>query len=247
MGLATFLLAFGTTACQQNPPPPAPTTPGTALTGTQSFESSFWVTGWSYYLRPIKSGEPTGVDKSQEVWRNLFTGMAKDPKTRELLTRLHGGWPTALLVVDEKQSRDQSAFKAPPPDGVAVALRVANLNRKVVKTKDGAVPFREIAHGRVIRIKDAATTSLPVGKEEPLPEEALGLAIEEYVLRHAPGWIVRLGTGPATHFDDDQQLRRSAEEAKLPASVEDQRRELERRIRDHEEQAKALYGAIRKP
>jgi hypothetical protein len=158
--------------------------------------------------------------------------MAKDAKTRELLTQLHGGWPTELIAVDAKQAGDKAALKAEPPVGRAVVLRVADLNHKEVKTKAGPVPFREIVFGRVIRIKDAVITSLPLGSEEPLPAGALDLAIEDYVLRHAPGWVARPGPGPDTSFADDEQLRHSAEDAKLPLNVEDQRRELDQKIKD---------------
>ena len=246
-GQMLVLVAVGATACQRNQPPPPPPSPSPASTGTQSRESAFWVSGWGYYLRPIGAGKPTDADKSKEVWGALFSGMSKDAKTRELLTRLHGGWPAVLIVVDEKQAKDQSVFKAQPPDGVAVVLRVADLNLKEVKTKAGPVPFREISYGLVIRMKDAVIAELPSGKVEPLPEEALNLAIEDYVLRHAPGWVARWGTGPATNFADDEQLQRSAEEAKLPASVEDQRRELDQKIEGLASRSKDYHGAMRKP
>jgi hypothetical protein len=173
--------------------------------------------------------------------------MAKDPTTRELLTQLHGGWPAAIVVVDAKQTKDQAVFKAPPPDGVAVVLRVAELNLKEVKTIAGLVPFREIAYGRVIRVKDAVIAELPLGNEEPTPGDALDLAVEDYVLRHAPGWVARRGTGPDTSFVDDEQLRRSAEDAKMPPGVEVQRRELDQKIKDYADRAKAYLGAVRKP
>lgn len=246
-GQVLLLLAVGTTACQREQPPQPPPSPGLASTGTLSRDSAFWVSGWGYYLRPTGAGKPTGADKSKEVWSDLFSGMSKDAKTRELLTRLHGGWPAELIVVDAKQAKDQSAFKAQPPDGVAVVLRVADLNLKEVKTIAGPVPFREISYGLVIRIKDALIAELPLGKAEPLPEEALSLAIEDYVLRHAPGWVACRGTGPATSFADDEQLRRSAEDAKLPPSVEDQRRELDQKIKDLANRSKDYYGAMRKP
>ena len=246
-GQMLFVVAVGATACQRNQPAQPPPSPSPAPTGTQSRESAFWVSGWGYYLRPIEAGKPTDADKSKAVWSNLFSGMSKDAKTRELLTRLHGGWPTELTVVDAKQAKDQSAFKAQPPDGVAVVLRVADLNLKEVKTRAGPVPFREISYGLVIRIQDAVIAELPLGKAEPLPEEALSLAIEDYVLRHAPGWVARRGTGPATSFADDEQLRRSAEDAKLPPSVEDQRRELDQKIVDLANRSKDYYGAMRKP
>jgi hypothetical protein len=238
-----LLLAAGATACQRNQPaPPSPT-----VTGTQSFDTAFWVKGWGFYLLPIKPGPEGGAEKSKEVWRDLFAGMAEDPKTRELLTRLHGGGPTEIMVVDAKQATDQDAFKTPPPEGVAVVLRVADLNRKEVNTKAGAVPFREVAYGRVIRIKNAVTSESPLGKEAPPPGDALELAVEDYVLRHAPGLVARWGTGPETNFADDEQLRRAAEDAKLPASVEDQRRELDQKIKGYADRAKAYYGAMSKP
>jgi hypothetical protein len=173
--------------------------------------------------------------------------MAKDVKTRDLLTRLHGGWPAEFAVIDAKQAKDKSALNSPPQAGMAVAVRVADLNLKDVKTKFGAAPFREIAYGRVIRIKAAEIAELPLGKEEPEPEGALSLAIEDYVLRHAPGWVARWGTGPGTSFEDDQRLARSADEAKLPASVEEQRRELDQKIKVYADRARAYYGAMRKP
>jgi hypothetical protein len=131
-GQVLLLLAIGATACQQNQPPQPPAPPDPAPNGTQSREGAFWVSGWGYCLRPIKSGP---VEKSQEVWNDLFPKMARDAKTRELLTQLHGGWPTELVVVDAKQAEDKTAFKAPPPEGVAVVLRVADLQLKDVKTK----------------------------------------------------------------------------------------------------------------
>src|SRR5262245_3033018 len=124
VSLVLLLLAVGATACQRNQPAP----PSPVVTGSQSFDTAFWVNGWGFYLQPIKPGEKEGADKSKVVWRDLFAGMAKDPKTRELLTRLHGGWPAEIVVVDAKQATDQAAFKTPPPDGTAVILRVADIN-----------------------------------------------------------------------------------------------------------------------
>ena len=72
-------------------------------------------------------------------------------------------------------------------------------------------------------------------KSEPSPGGPLNLAMEDYVLRHAPGWVV-IG-GPVF----------AAEGEKLPTSVEDQRRGLDRRIKDYADHAKAFYGARRKP
>ena len=60
----------------------------------------------------------------------------------------------------------------------------------------------------------------------------LGLAMEDYVQRRAPGWAV-IG-GP--FFEDE----------KLPASVEEQRRDLDKRIKEYEDHAKAFFGARRK-
>jgi hypothetical protein len=109
------------------------------------------------------------------------------------------------------------------------------------------VPFREIAFGHVTQIKDAVIADLPLGKKEPSAGDALDLAIEEYVLRQAPGLVARRATGPNINFDDDQRLIRAAEELQLPASVEDQRRALDQKIKDYEEHARAYYGAVPRP
>lgn len=246
-GQVLFLLAAGATACQRSQPPQPPPSPVPATTGAASSDSAFWVSGWTYYLRPVQPGAAADADKGKGVWRNLFPAMAKDAKTRELLTRLHGGWAAELIAVDSKQAKDKSAFKAAPLDGVAVVLRVADLNHKAVETKSGPVPFREIAYSRVIRIKGAGISGLPLGRKEPLPGEALDLAIEDFVLRHAPGWVARQGPGIDTSFADDEQLRRSAEDSKLPPNVEDQRRELDQKIKEYADRAKAYYGAMSKP
>jgi hypothetical protein len=56
--------------------------------------------------------------------------------------------------------------------------------------------------------------------------------MEDYVVRHAPGWAVI--SGP--FFEHE----------KLPSSVEEQRRELDQRINSSADHTKAYYGALRK-
>ncbi len=70
-------------------------------------------------------------------------------------------------------------------------------------------------------------------KQEPSPGEALGLAMEDYLFRHAPGWTVI--SGPIIQQNEP-----------LPASVEDQRRDLDRRVKEYADHAKAFYSARRK-
>jgi hypothetical protein len=70
-------------------------------------------------------------------------------------------------------------------------------------------------------------------KDEPSPGGPLGLAMDDYVQRHAPGWAV-IG-GP--FFEGE----------KLPASIEEQRRDLDQRIKEYEDHAKAFFGARRQP
>jgi hypothetical protein len=164
--------------------------------------------------------------------------MAKDPETRDLLKHLHADLPVELVVLDAKQAEDKAVLTAPPPEGDAVALRVADITHKEERSKAGTVPVRVIAYSRVILIKDAAAPG-DLGalaenmKDEPSPGGPLGLAMEDYVLRHAPGWAV-IG-GPV--FEDE----------KLPSSVEEQRRDLDQRIKGYADHAKTFYGARRKP
>jgi hypothetical protein len=163
--------------------------------------------------------------------------MAKDEKTRDLLRRLHADLPVDLIVLDAKQAQDKAVLMAPPPDEAAVAMRVADISHKEEKSTAGTIAVRVIAYSRLILIKGAAAPG-NLGalaenmKNEPSPGGALNLAMEDYVLRHAPGWAV-IG-GPV--FQDE----------KLPPSVEEQRRDLDRRIKDYEDHAKAFFGARRK-
>lgn len=214
--------------------------------GTQNFSKAMWVTDWTYFLRPIAGDETTAADEAEKVWRDLFSGMARDGQTREVLTQIHGDWPAQLLVVDPKDVGDDEHFRALPPEGVAIALRVADLDHQVVTTSSGPVPFRRISLGYVVHIQDANISGLTLDREEPLPGEALELAIEEYVLRHAPGYVARFGTGPNVSFDDVERLGRSAEEAQMPASVAEQREALDQKIEDYSAKFKAYYGVTGK-
>jgi len=229
--LLLWAAGAGVAGCQRNQPPsPAPE-------ATQPYSTSFSASGWTFHLRHLKPDVPADADKAKEVWRDLFPGMAKDPKTRDLLRQLHADLPVELVVLAAKQAEDKAVLMAPPPDGAAVAIRVADISQKEEKSKGGAVPVRVIAYSRVILIKDA-TAPGNLGalaenmKDEPSPGGPLGLAMEDYVQRHAPGWAV-IG-GP--FFENE----------KLPASVEEQRRDVDQRIKGYADHAKAFFGALRK-
>jgi hypothetical protein len=95
-----------------------------------------------------------------------------------------------------------------------------------------------IAYSRVILMKDAAApgnlgAQAENMKDEHSPGGPLGLAMEDYVQRHTPGWAV-IG-GP--FFEGE----------KLPASIAEQRRDLDQRIKEYEDHAKAFFGARRQP
>jgi hypothetical protein len=237
---ALLLLVVGVAGCQRNQPPQPAPSPNPTPEGAQFRGSAFWASGWTYHLRPLKADAPADAENAKKIWCDLFTGMAKDEKTRELLTRLHAGWPAELIVVEAKQAEDKSALQAPPPDGVAIALRVADLKLTEEKSKAGTVLVRVIAYGRVLRLAGAAVPNsldqlAEAWKKEPLPGSPLALAMEDYVLRQAPGWVVR--GGPVFASEDE----------KLPASAEDQRRALDQKIKEYADHAKAYYGTPSKP
>jgi hypothetical protein len=231
--------AAGVAGCQRSQPPPPSPPPG-PTPAAQPYSTSFAASGWTYHLRPLKPGAKADTDKAKEVWRDLFPGMAKDPKTLALLKHLHADLPVEFVVLDARRAEDNAVLLAPPPEGSVIAMRVADISQKEEKSKGGTVPVRVVAYGRVVLIKGAAPPGSLAAladnmKSEPSPGGPLNLAMEDYVLRHAPGWVV-IG-GPVF----------AAEGEKLPTSVEDQRRGLDRRIKDYADHAKAFYGARRKP
>ena len=90
-------------------------------------------------------------------------------------------------------------------------------------------PWREIRQGGRPQQLGALAESM---KDEPSPGGPLGLAMEDYVQRRAPGWAV-IG-GP--FFENE----------KLPASVEEQRKDFDQRIKGYADHAKAFFAARRK-
>ena len=229
----------GVAGCQRNQPAqPSPPARPAAAGAAEPYSTSFSASGWTFHLRPLKPDATPDADNAKEVWRGLFPGMANDPKTRDLLKHLHAGLPVELVVLDAKQAADEAVLKAPPSEGAAVAMRVADISLTDEKSKAGTVPVRVIAYSRVILIKDAAAPAGNLGalaqnmKDAPSPGAALGLAMEDYVLRHAPGWA---GIG-GPNFENE----------KLPPSVEEQRRDLHQRIKEYQDHAKAFFGARRK-
>ena len=232
--LASLLLLLAAASCFagcQGKPPPKSKPP------VSRYVASFWAADWMYHLRPLSPGTANDVDKAKEIWRDLFAGMAKDEKTQELLKQLHGGLSVEFIVLEAKQVNDKVILATPPPNGTAVVMRVVDLKLGDEESKTGPVPVRVIAYGRAISLKDqAAANSMNQladdWKKEPAPGDPLVLAMQDYVLRHAPGWIVR--SGPVQASDD----------AKLPANADDQRRELDERVKKYSDHAKAYYGAL---
>ena len=162
--------------------------------------------------------------------------MAGDQETLALLRRLHAGLPVEFVVLDAEQARDDAVLKAPPRDGYAVAMRVADVGHREEKLGETTVPVRVVAYSHAVKITDGVgpTTADSFAafaedmKRAPSPGEPLSLAMEDYTIRHAPGWAV-VG-GPV--FRDE----------KLPARVEEQRQDLDRRIKECADRAKAYYG-----
>jgi len=250
---AVFLLVVGVGAagCRRNPPPPTVPTasPAPAPAAPEPYHSFFFSNAFAH-LRPLKPESKADAEKAMAVWRELLPGMVADEKSQELLRKLHGDLPAKLiLLIDVKRPEDGEAWatlwKAPPPDGLAVAFRVTDsiVADQLLKIGSPKVPARVVDYCQVVLIKDAATKSastdvasatsgmMNVFKDLP-PVEPLFLLMEDYVLRHAPGWILIRGL--------------SDEEPELPASVEEQRRDLDQRIKSYAERGKTYYDTLRK-
>jgi hypothetical protein len=156
--------------------------------------------------------------------------MAKDPATLDLLKRLHAGLPVEFVVVGLDVVDDKEVMTAPPGEGYAFAMRVTDLRVFEQDTPAGKLIFRVIAYGHSTNIKDATATSADV-VADPSPGEALGLAMEEHMMRHAREWAIG---GPI--FEGDK---------KVPGP-EGRRAALDGRIQAHAAHADTFYGAIRK-
>lgn len=232
--------------CGKSSPPVGPAAPpAPASAAPQQPYSTYLFSNAKAHLRPLNSDAPVDAEKAKVIWRELLPGMVADEKSRELLRLLHGDLPADLVLIDAAQAEDQDAMAARPPQGVAVAFRVADKIVSEEKLKRGAnpVPVRVVNYCQVVLIENAATKSAPnmasamsgmtnVFKDLH-PVEPLYLLMEDYVLRHAPGWILIRDVSDA--------------EPELPASVEEQRRDLDLRIQAFAERAKTYYDSLRKP
>ncbi len=194
--------------------------------------AGFYARNWRFHLRPVDPEKAGGRLAAERAWRDLFPGMAKDTATGDLLRRLHGDLPVEFVVLDEKATADNAALMAPPGEGFAVAFRVGDLRTFPEKTAAGETWFRVIAFGHAVLIKDAVSPNAAEGLEGPLPGNALALAIEDYMLRHAEDWVIG---GP--HFEDRKVIGTAAE----------RRADLDRRIQAHAEQSRSFYRALRTP
>lgn len=197
------------------------------------FESGFGASNLVFHLRPVNPEKAGDKARVEQTWRDLFTGMARDPDTQKLLRRLHANLPVEFVVLDEKRAADDALMKAPPSEGFPFVLRVADLRIFKEETAAGEVVFRVIAFYHVTEIKDAVVSDYRAELKEPSPEQALTLAMEDYMLRHAEDWIIG---GPI--FEED---------LKMPAQASERRVDLDRRIQTYTEKANAFYAALRPP
>jgi hypothetical protein len=208
-----------------------------------TYTTSFSARNWAFHLRPVGTVGAAARASAEDTWRDLFPRMAKDQDTLQLLRRLHGGLPVEFVVVDPKAAADDEAMKAPPRERFAFVMRVGDLRTYTKTTPAGEIIFRVIAYSRVAHIKDASRSPpmdvegalgkvVDALKEEPRPGEALGLAMDDYMLRQAPDWAIG---GPIVMEDQE-----------LPGAGE-RRADLDRRIQAYAEHASAYYGALRKP
>jgi hypothetical protein len=200
---------------------------------------SFSARNWSYYLRPVPAGRPGPTPTAEEAWNGLFPGMAADPSTRELLQRLYGRLPLEFVVLDRAATNDD--LTRPPAEGLAVAVRVADLGSRKEKTADGETLFGLVALGRATFIKDfvspdsmdAVAGLMKTMTDRPSDGEAFDLAVEDYMLRHQTGWLV-VG-GPI--FDEKGRP--------LPQDPQAHRADLDARIKQYAEKSADFYEKLR--
>ena len=226
MSCYCLLAILGSLAgCQKAP---APAVPARIAPSTTTFTAS----GWTYHLRRIPTDDSASSDDVPKDWRALFHEMSRDPETLALLTRLHAGLKVEFVALTAEEAGQNEVLGAPPPDGVAVVMRVADLKQTTEEHNSVSAAVRVIAYGHAVRVQ-LPPVSDPVElikktQNAPLPGAPLSLAIEDFILRHAPGWIVR--SGPVNTDE------------KLPESAEEQRRDLDRRIQEYADQTRTFYG-----
>ncbi len=181
----------------------------------------------------------------------------KDPQTNEILTRLNGGWPTKLELIDEKQFKDRSISQAPPGEGISIVWRVAKLRVKEVKSKQGIAIFQELGFTSVLNLKDPQRDSKNLGealhaislerlRSAPDAFDALDLLVEDYARRKHPDLVCRFNSDPTLSYDDydNQEMKRVVQETKLTSDPEEAKRSLEQRMDEFSRKSRDAYGTF---
>jgi len=190
--------------------------------------------GWRFTLQPLQAGSETKAEDVATLGRNLFSGMAKDPKTLDLLKRLNGDRTIAFVVVDVTQAEDKKRMEGPPGDDYMSILRVTEPQFDEGEKMPGSTLRFQVKASYFVSQNEGVQPSefMP---PLPLATFSLVLAMEDYVARHAPGWTVR---------DATFQYRGSNE--KLPATIEEQRKDLDRWTQEYARKAREYYAGMAK-
>ena len=236
--------SFGIAGCQRATPPPPPSTESDRpVPSKQDFGTHSSGATWGFTLQPLHADTEPNAAEVAKLGPNLFSGMAKDPKTLDLLKQLNADRSIELVVVDVKQAEDKKVMEAPPRDEYASVIRVTEPRSEDSQQTPGALRFRvtslfitrnEAAESKIGDASDVIDKLKATGNV-PLASFSLVLAMEDYVSRHAPGWAVRSATF---------SYRRSSE--KLPSTIEEQRKDLDHWTQVYAQEARDYYAALKK-
>jgi len=230
----------GVAGCQGSTAPSTPPAPNVTPTPPKNRSTStvsMTATNWFFEIQPLQADGKAGTEEVVELGRKLFSGMSKDPKTLELLKRLNGDKPVELVVVPSQQA-EEKAMEGPPSEGFTAVVRVTEGRLDQKHSPPGGLRFDVAAVSCTTRkdwdgSSDKLVEELTAASKGPVDPFSLALAMEDYVARHAPGWTVR----------SSWSFRGFG--ATLPASVEEQRKDLERWAQEYARRAHEFYEKVK--
>jgi hypothetical protein len=136
-------------------------------------------------------GAPLAPDATltAAVWSATFEGLARDPESRRLASKLFGG-PTALELVAGDLEEKRATFEAPAPEEAKCVVRFHAGTATVTSGVAGHVELKGRLSVSCVTRDEPEDPSVDGLVRVGRRWRVVDLLVEDWFLRNVPGWCV---------------------------------------------------------